>query len=61
MKNSIWLLLPVATMFAMFYLAFEVIPFGPNPFTYWWDFPLMIVMVLGWFSTLFLGLDKGSN
>ena len=58
MKNSIWLLLPVVVMFILFYMAFEIIPFGPNPFIYWWDFPTMIVMCFVFMASLVVGLTK---
>ena len=59
MKKEIWLLLPVATLFVLFYLAFEVIPFGPKAFMYWWDMPTAIIMCLGWMASLVLGLANG--
>ena len=59
MKNSIWLLLPVVTMFALFYLGYEVLPFGPTPFMYWWDFPTVLVMIFAWIASLIAGLAKG--
>jgi hypothetical protein len=44
--KKMWLLVPFICLFAAFYLGLEVIPFGPHPFMYWWDIPVMMSIIV---------------
>lgn len=59
--SKLWFLLPLASMFFCFYMAKEIIPFGPEPFMFWWDIPLAITIIAFWFISLCIGIVKGSS
>jgi len=52
----LWLLLPLVSFWALFYLGFSTVP--PHSEGLWWGFPLLLTYTLIWCASFGVAFDK---
>lgn len=57
--KELWFLLPISTLYLVFYIALEVIPFSARPLDDWWGIPAALTLGFVVLASFIFGIVRG--